>query len=210
MIEAVVHGVGTATADLDLVNAAGESICQKVYVTEYSKVKCLTKAADFGAEAGQISVKVGGTPYACASTDTTKCAYTQSQASTAFPAITSVAKGSDTTIVFTGTQFYTIGYDATASFMGVSADSVTVDGETATATWALGVPTTSSTGASPSLEFTSTLDAAKPVYYAILPAAGITLANPFVLKRSDGGMQCSFQGGCLYSLTGTSGLATIM
>jgi len=51
-ITATVHGVGTATTGLQLVNANGESICQSLSITAYATVKCVTNAADFGAEAG--------------------------------------------------------------------------------------------------------------------------------------------------------------
>lgn len=104
-------------------------------------MKCVTKTVDLGEDVA-IRVKLGSTKYDCAATDTTKCAYTQSAAAS-FPAITSVAKGTGTTVVFTGTAFYTVGYTASASFMGVAADSVVIDSETqVTATWNLGVPTT--------------------------------------------------------------------
>jgi hypothetical protein len=123
-IIATVHGVGTATEGLDLIDRNGDSICQTLTITAYSVVKCVTKATDLG-EDRAIRVKLGTARWECAATDTTKCAYTQSAAgASSFPAITSVAKGSGTTVVFTGTAFYTVGYTASASFMGVAADSV--------------------------------------------------------------------------------------
>jgi len=174
-------------------------------------VKCLTTTADLGENAA-IRVKLGNQKYECAATDTTRCAYTQT-AGGSFPAITSVAKGSGTTVVFTGTGFYTVGYTASASFMGVAATSVTADSATqATATWALGVPTTTVTDETSATSLAFTLSSgAETTYYAILPADnGGRLQNAFALTTSSTGLSCSFQGGCLYSVSGTEGLASLM
>jgi len=81
-----------------------------------------------GAEAKAISVKFGEETYPCAANDATKCNYKQSSAD-AFPQVDSLTK-TDTTIVFTGVNFYTMGYTAEAKFRGISADSVTIDSAT--------------------------------------------------------------------------------
>jgi hypothetical protein len=75
LITATVHGVGTATKDLSLVDKDGKSICQTLKIVAYSKVECLTKAENLSKDALAISVKVGKTKYECAVTDKTKCAY---------------------------------------------------------------------------------------------------------------------------------------
>jgi len=47
----------------------------------------------------------------------------------------------DTTLVFTGTKFFTTGYTVTATYRSIKATSVKIDSETqATATFAGGVP----------------------------------------------------------------------
>jgi hypothetical protein len=81
-----------------------------------------------GAEAIAISVKLGETTYQCAATDDTKCNYKQSSADS-FPQVDSLTK-TDNTIVFTGVNFYTLGYTAQAKFKGIVADSVTLDSAT--------------------------------------------------------------------------------
>jgi hypothetical protein len=106
------------------------------------------------------------------------------------PNIVSLAK-TDKTIVFTGTNFYTSGYVARASFLDIEANewndvssTKTVDGKSVTvvtptetvnvvvnsatqvtATWKYGVPTTSSTLTKPVLYFVK--DSAKLRIYAI-------------------------------------------
>jgi hypothetical protein len=67
-----------------------------------------------GADAVAISAKHGETTYECAATDSAKCNYKQTSDGT-FPKIESLTSTA-TTIVFTGSNFYTIGYSATASF----------------------------------------------------------------------------------------------
>jgi hypothetical protein len=75
LISATVHGVGTATKGLQLVDAAGKSICEKLTITAYSKVECLAKGGVAGTKLA-ISAKLGKTTTACAASDATKCDYT--------------------------------------------------------------------------------------------------------------------------------------
>lgn len=81
-----------------------------------------------GEEALAITLKHGDNSHECASEDTTKCQYLQSD-SNDWPLIESVAIV-DNTLVFTGTGFYTIGYTVTAEYMNFAASSVVVDSET--------------------------------------------------------------------------------
>jgi phage major head subunit gpT-like protein len=103
-----------------------------------------------------IKVKVADKVYACANTDATKCDFTRSGEAT-MPKVDSLTK-TDTTIVFTGKNFYTTDHVGKAKFMGIQADSVVANSATqVTATWTTGVPTTSSTKEYPVLYFVKTL-----------------------------------------------------
>ena len=79
--------------------------------------------------------------------------------------------------------------------MRVPADSVVIDSETqVTATWNLGVPTTSRTdnSARTSLALTMT-SGLETTYHAIQPAdGGGRLQNPFTLMASSSALRCSF------------------
>jgi len=94
-----------------------------------------------------------------------------------------VAQSGDT-LVFTGLNFFTSGYSAKASFMGIEADSVTIDSETqVTATWSLGVPTTSSDSAMPALDFEK--DDSTETHFAISTAV---ITNALTVASSTSGL----------------------
>jgi hypothetical protein len=115
--------------------------------------------------------------------------------------------------VFTGTDFYDIGYTASASFMGVAADSVVIDSTTkVTATWNLGVPTTTLTDETAMTSLAFTLSTAPgTTYHAIRAGDGSAkLKNAFALTTSSSGLECSFQGGCVYSVKGTPGFTSLL
>lgn len=58
------------------------------------------------------------------------------------PAVASVALTDSATITFTGTNYFTTGYKASASFNSIWADEVTItDATTVVAKWNKGVPT---------------------------------------------------------------------
>ena len=109
------------------------------------------------------------------------------------------------TLVFTGSNFFTSDYSAGASFMAVEADSVTIDSDTqATATWSLGVPTTSSDSAEPGLWFVK--DGSTETHFAISEAVH---TNALTVASSSSGLECSFAGGCTYEVSVNSGLASL-
>jgi len=95
----------------------------------------------------------------------------------------------ETTIVFTGESFYTVGYTATASFKGIDATSVTLDSDTqATATFEGGVPINSiidlSRAERPNLIFK--LDNSPTLFYSINTGDDIkNFVNPFTLTSSS-------------------------
>jgi hypothetical protein len=149
LIRATVPGIGmsTPTKDLDLVDAGGRTICRSntefnidIEIVEYGVVQCWSRAEDY-LDAFDARVKLGDNFYECVNSDTTKCQYKQDNSAETYPEFKTLAKGSDTTLVFTGTGFYTIGYDVTASYKNIMATSVVVDSETqATATFEGGIP----------------------------------------------------------------------
>ena len=109
------------------------------------------------------------------------------------------------TLVFTGSNFFTSDYTAGADFMDVEADSVTIDSDTqVTATWSLGVPTTSSDSAEPGLWFVK--DGSTETHFAISEAVH---TNALTVASSSSGLECSFAGGCTYEVSVNSGLASL-
>ena len=210
VIAATVHGLGTKTQGVNLVDAAGAPICDKVTITKYSRVECHTKAAVMAS--AMLKVRVGANDFACANTNTAKCNYEQT--TTGFPDVSAVAKSDSSTIAFTGTGFFTAGYDAKASFGGHEATAVVVASATsATATFAKGIPTVSAAEA-PKLWFVKTtrrralaaVADTKETHYA---SNTQTLDNALAVTTSSTGLSCSFAGGCLFEIT-ASGLATQM
>jgi hypothetical protein len=118
-------------------------------------------------------------------------------------------------LVYTGTNFYTVGYSATASYAGYDASSVVVDSATqATATFEGGVPITSATNQSrddrAGLRFK--LDSSPDQVYQAVNTGGAddnmikNFVNPFSLTSSSSGLSCSFNGGCELQMQGTAGV----
>lgn len=203
-IVAKVPGVGPGTTGLELTtNATSTRLCAPGTLTipSYGKVVCRTKAATFTAGT-YVRVQLGGSYYPCTTNSTGACNFTQADGA-AFPAVgsTGLVKTSKT-IAFTGTDFYTTGYTANASFAGIKADSVVVASATsATATWNRGVPLAAAATA-PDLWFESTTTEEK--YWAQM---GATVANPLSVTASSSAVSCSFAGGCRFEVT-ASGLAS--
>ena len=160
-----------------------------------------------------MSIKMGdNTVIGCGNSDATKCHY--SQVAATMPAVTAVALTDSATITFTGTDFFTAGYTAQASFNGIWADSVVVsDDKTAVAKWNKGVPAVTAEVA-PQLKFTksggrrlltATVDAPL-AHYATLTAK---LSNELAVTASSSALECSFAGGCDYEIT-AKGLSTLL
>ena len=146
LITVTVPGVGTETEGLSLVNPSGGSICEELTIISYGTVQCLTKKSDFGEEALAISAKLDNVLYECVNPEATECAYTQSSTAESFPVISGATLDSlANTITYTGTNLYSIGYTATARYIGIDADTVVVNEAMteAVATWNRGVPITS-------------------------------------------------------------------
>ena len=197
VITAQVPGA-TVSSTVSIVDSTGASICQSVSVTSYGVVEGKALAQEITST--QLSIKQGTTVYPCVNSDNSNCQYEQLASST-FPAVTSVSK-TDTTIVFAGTNFDIADFSASASFAGITADSVVVDSATqATATFTLGVPVVS-TDQYPELVFNKSA----LIYHA--PSAAV-LANALSVSSSLSGLQCSFAGECTYEVTST-GLASIV
>lgn len=121
-IVATVPGVGTASTGMTLTDSAGVDICETVTVPSYGVLHCTTFKAEI---VSTLKLQASdGTAVVCLG----NCVYEQ-MAAFANPAVASVSS-TETTIVYTGTDFFTSGYVTTASYNGMAADSVVVDSAT--------------------------------------------------------------------------------
>ena len=189
-IIASVPGVGSAETSVDLLDQSGASICDKVSVIAYGKIECISKRVSIASQL--LKVKVGTSTIEC--TDAA-CNFEQAEGG-AFPAVASSAI-SGTTIVFTGTNFYTSGYTAQASFNGVKADTTVVDSASSvTATWTSGVPIVAA-ATKPELKFTAEGELKTAIYASM--ASDLTNALNIVSSSQD--LSCSFAGGCKFEIT---------
>jgi hypothetical protein len=190
-ITANIQGVGTATTGLELVDPSGKSLCTKLTVLSYGSVQCQTIAGEI-ADGTQLSVKYSGSTYACANTDAAQCQYKQLNSSS-YPKI-AIADISSGNLFLTGTDFFTTGYYANASFATIKADTVTVDSPTqVTAAWSKGLPPMDSD--TPSLYFD--LKDTTTTHYAQSLTA---VPNPILISSSSQGMKTSFAGGQVYQV----------
>jgi hypothetical protein len=143
LIRANVQGVGTLTAKPDFINKkTGASICRSdtIKVLSYGLIECWTKREEWGATALDIQFKHNNAKFDCENTDKTKCQYTQDNTAKKYPKILTMKK-KDNTLVFTGENFYTVGYKFTATYNKIAAASVVVNSATeAVATFTGGVP----------------------------------------------------------------------
>ena len=199
-------GVGSNETGYTVMNSTGASICRSVRAVAYGRLECLTNQSVIAAT--QVSIKQDSSSsstatYTCANQDTTKCAFEQPAATSAppssLPDVSDVqAQGAPLNqVVFTGTNFFTTGYSALATFHGIAADTVTVDSATqVTATWTHGLPLVA-TPAIPALGFQHTTDGF--VYNASQTGAQ-PVANALSLVSSTSSPSCSFAGGCAYEL----------
>jgi len=75
LITATAPGVGPATEGVELVDSAGDSICDSLEIVAYSQIECRTAATAMAD--GPISIKQGGTTTACENADSAVCSYKQ-------------------------------------------------------------------------------------------------------------------------------------
>ena len=125
LITALVPGA-TVSDTIDILDATQTSICESTTVTAYGVVECKTLAMEIAST--ELSISKDGEISPCVSTDKSVCTYEQ-LASSAFPAVESTSK-TDSTIVFTGTNFDIADYTHTAFYFDVEATSVVVDSAT--------------------------------------------------------------------------------
>jgi hypothetical protein len=117
-------------------------------------------------------------------------------AADAHPAVASIAK-TDTTIVFTGTNFFTAGFDGNASLAGIYADTVVIDSATqVTATWAKGVPALSSPKV-PVLSFKDQTADSSLEHFSVITA---NVVKDLSVSSSSQSLECSFAGGCSFKV----------
>lgn len=190
-----VQGVGFATTGLEVVNAAGVSICQSVTIPKYSVVKCLTKVQDIAAGTS-LKVMLGGTVYACANTNAAECQYEQLEASAKTPIVTAVNVQGGTILGLTGTNLPTTGFTSEVTLSGIKSTTNTATSATSgTALYEMGVPYTNQ-AETPVIKYTD--DANGDVYYALVKA---TVSLTQSVSLSSAGLTCSFAGGCPYEIT---------
>jgi hypothetical protein len=112
-----------------------------VIVKSYGEVLCITKPGVINAST-VIAAKSyeSGSSLECNNTDMTLCQYQQLETSS-FPVVSSLLNPVSNEVRFIGTNFYTAGYLANASYGGAYADQVTIDSATqVTAIWTYGLP----------------------------------------------------------------------
>jgi len=103
-----------------------------------------------------------------------------------------------------GSDFYTSGYLANASYGGATADQVTIDSATqVTATWTYGLPPLD-LDTVPELWFNQTGTSVR--HYAKIST---TLKKTLTVTSATSGLTCSFAGGCKLEVT-ADGLSTIL
>lgn len=141
VISATIQGLGPLTNSSaafwaanggTLVDAStGASICSKVWITEYSKVKCRTYPGVYSAST-LIAAKsyLTSETLECVGGNTTAACLYQQLASSNFPEVSSISNSVSNKVVFTGTNFFTSGYTGNASYGGVNADTVVIDSAT--------------------------------------------------------------------------------
>ena len=146
---------------------------------------------------------MGTTTYQCANADATKCKYEQLSTG-AFPAITALSKTSATVLKATGTNFFTTDYDAVVSVAGVSASSVTISsGTELVATFDKGLPPFTGS-VKPVIQFVKKTGSEKHT-----ASGSSTIDNLLAISGKTTGLECSYAGGCLFSVQ-APGLASLL
>ena len=201
-------GFGSKTKGLMLTDAAGKDVCQTVTFKSYGKFECLTKAEEITKAAMKIKTADGS--YACGNTNTpTACEYEQTSASS--PTVTGFSATVDT-IDVTGTSFPISGYTASVIFKGVESNSASIASATKiTATFLKGVPV-SKDPAAPTVKFTPTsrrMLSGSANFIQAAAGADVKLTSAPSVSASTTGLECSFQGGCSYEVTGAGLTATL-
>lgn len=107
-------------------------------------------------------------------------------------------------MVFTGSNFFTSGYTANASYGGIFADQVSIDSATqATATWNLGFPPLGNATVPVLLFNESGTDA---IHYANISS---NITKTLTVASAYTGLTCSFAGGCNLEVT-SEGLSSVL
>jgi len=185
--------------------ATNQDICQSVIVKQYGEVECITKpgVVAAGTVIGAKSYETNEQLPCSNSANPSSCQYQQLDTDT-FPVVSSISNAVSGQIVFTGTNFYTTGYAANASYGGAYADAITIDSATqVTATWTYGLPPLT-TALMPSLWFNETGTDVR--HYANIST---TLSKTLTVTGADSALTCSFAGGCNLTVN-AEGLSTIL
>jgi len=189
-------GFGTSTIGLNL-NADGTDICSSVEIIEYGKFYCYTNTGDITATS--LIISTNGTFNATAQYVASDAAYSQSETITVSSFTTS-----GSSITFTGSGFLS-DHTATASVGGIQADTVTVNSATeAVASWTTtGIPASTQM---PILQFTH----ADGYGHFAKFADSLTFEKVQTIVSSTSGLECSYAGGCTYTIESEGLYATLL
>jgi len=201
-------GFGKKTKSLTLVDGADKDVCATVEIKGYGSFTCLTKPGEM-LKSSKLKIKTDKGKYACGNSDATKCDFEQIKANS--PTVTGVTLTNPTTLTIAGTGFPDSGYTATVVFKGVESTSATISSKTAvTATFAKGVPV-SKDPAAPVIKFAPSsrrmLGGISNFMQADLGTVKLTSAVSVTASTEN--LQCSFQGGCPYEVTGNGLTSTL-
>ena len=110
---------GTTSSGTLIDASTGDNICQTFKVRSYGVVECLTMPGVItnGTVIGAKSYETWEEA-TCNNTDASLCQYEQ-LSDGSFPAVTNISNSDSSTIVFTGTNFFTSGYTAHTSYSGI-------------------------------------------------------------------------------------------
>ena len=176
-------------------------------IKSYGKFECLTKAQEIAK--ASMKIKTADGSYACGNTKkATDCEYEQKTASS--PTVTGFSATANK-ITVTGTSFPISGYTASVIFKGVESNSATIDSATGiTATFTKGVPV-SKDPAAPTVKFTpsSRRMLSGSANFIQATGANVKLTSAPKVTASTSSLECSFQGGCTYEVTGAGLTATL-
>lgn len=199
-VEAV--GIGRDTADLNLYHVpSSQNICESVEVSTIGgSFTCQTKALTIQST-DEIKLAIGAMTYACGNTGSpAECTLTQELASS--PSLSSVTLSAVDTITMTGANF-PAGQDVSCSFKGVEG-TATLSGNTVTCVFAKGVPASDAA----EVAIVTFTDSVSKVSLRA-DSNGQTLTNALGAVSGAASLECSFAGGCTYSISGT-GLASAL
>ena len=206
-------GFGTSTKGVNLVLSSGTEICKTVTLIKYGEFTCLTKAMEIQSTS-VLKLKTASGSYACGNTiNAAACKYSQTNAGS--PTVTAVSATNPTTFQVTGTGFPTSGHSAVVVISNVQSSAAIINSSTSiTATFDSGVPVVSG-AVVPTIKFVPSAgsrrlaDITDQDDQTIAYLSNVSFTNAVSVTDSTTGLSCSFQGGCVYSVTAAGLTSTL-